>query len=286
MRRRYCRNTTPIGSLLVLATSSATSPSGQHVERAPALPVRDEPARRFREREAQHEDDERARADHRPDAAPADRVAESEREQRADRPDAGAAHELHEGGDAAADAFGCIFGGIGKAQRLRRAEAHAGDEAADREPAGRGRHRSRDRRQPVEQHRPLEHGLAPEPVGELALPQGAHEQAEDRHRADRADFRRGREMRAHHVGHERAQDDVVDDVEEITEGDERQDPVMHRPHGGRVEPLVDIGNDRLRHDVSPPAPPVFAVRPLPVAGWHSGAAGERKALSAGPRAAA
>ncbi len=63
-------------------------------------------------------------------------VAEREREQHADRPGPGAADELHQGDDAAADVLRRIFGGVGEAQRLLGAEPDPGEEteAAASEP--------------------------------------------------------------------------------------------------------------------------------------------------------
>ena len=52
------------------------------------------------------------------------------REQRGDRPHAGAADEVHDRQDAAANALRRIFAGIGEGERLLAAETEAGDEAA------------------------------------------------------------------------------------------------------------------------------------------------------------
>ena len=59
-------------------------------------------------------------------------IAEVQREQRGDRPDAGAADEMHDRQDAAADRLRRIFAGVGERERLLGAEADAGDEARRR----------------------------------------------------------------------------------------------------------------------------------------------------------
>src|SRR5437868_7065562 len=97
-----------------------------------------QPARRFRQREAQYEDDQGADADDDPDAAPTDPVAQRERQQDADRPWPRSTDELHQSDDTAADALRCVFGGVGKAQRLLGAEADAGEEAEDQQPGEAG----------------------------------------------------------------------------------------------------------------------------------------------------
>ena len=84
------------------------------------------------------------------------------------------------------------------------------------EPAHIRRQRREDGDEAVEQDRGLEHPLAAEPVGELALPGGADEDSEELVTVPIApSLRRRRELRADHVRHQRAQDDEVDDVEEI-----------------------------------------------------------------------
>ena len=72
------------GSLLVLLAASVVSASfgpampmrAEHVERFLAAAVRRQIARRFRQHETKHPDDQRADADDDPHAAPADLVAE------------------------------------------------------------------------------------------------------------------------------------------------------------------------------------------------------------------
>ena len=100
----------------------------EHFERLVAAAVRRQIARRFRQGEAEHPDDQRADADDQPDAAPgifgrADEAAEQQHYRGADRPYAGAADEMHDREDAAADALGRIFAGIGKGERLLGAES-------------------------------------------------------------------------------------------------------------------------------------------------------------------
>ena len=125
------RNTTPNGSLLVLLAASVESElSGgvemprrlQDVERFLAAAMRRQIARRFRQRKAKHPDDQRADADNDPNAAPdilgiagKQRGAEQQHRRGSNRPHAGAADEVDEGEDSAADCLRRVFARIGKA---------------------------------------------------------------------------------------------------------------------------------------------------------------------------
>src|SRR5207248_5533583 len=80
-------------------------------QRLLASAVGGEITRRFRQREAENPDNQRAAADDEPDPAPHivgrfEHGAEPERERGADRPNASATDEMHDGEDAAADALG------------------------------------------------------------------------------------------------------------------------------------------------------------------------------------
>ena len=94
----------------------------EHVERFLAAAVGGEIARRFRQREAEHPDDQRAGADQDPYATPdilGDRgspdAAGQQHQRGTDRPHAGAADEVHDRENAAADRFRRIFTRIGEA---------------------------------------------------------------------------------------------------------------------------------------------------------------------------
>jgi hypothetical protein len=154
---------------------------------------------------------------------------------------------LHTGDEAAADGLWRVFAGVSEAQRLFRAQTDSGDETQHREPDIVRRERGGDGRGAVQQQVELVDGFAAEPVGELALRQGADEQAEQCGAADQSDLRGGREAAARHVGDERAKDDVVGDVEEVTGGDEDEDPVVNRAHPGIVHGRADEALDGLRH---------------------------------------
>ena len=216
------------------------------------MAVRCQPARQFRQREAEQEYDQGARADDDPDAAPAKSVAEGECEQGGKRPRPGAADHLHAGDETAADVLGRILAGISEAQRLLGAEPDAGDEAQCCEPDVVGRECRDDGRQAVQQQVELIDGLAAEAVGELALRQRADEQAEQRGAGNGGDLRGRGEAGAHHVGNQRSQDHVVGDVEEIPRGDQREHAPMDRAHPGIVERRANEALDRLGHALPPP----------------------------------
>ena len=92
--------------------------------------------------------------------------------------------------DAAADALGRIFAGIGEGERLLGAEADAGDEAADDQQRDARRQRAEDREDAEQQQVELIDEPAAEPVAELALAGGADEHAEDGGAADEGGLRR------------------------------------------------------------------------------------------------
>src|SRR4029077_8251935 len=120
-----------------------------------------------------------------PDAAPTDRIAEGEGQEDAKRPRPGAADELHECGQPAANPPRRILGDIGIAQRLLGAEPDPGNEAKDKQPvitrvetdARDRRQRRAERRQAEEEEVELIARLPAEPVGELALAERADEEA-------------------------------------------------------------------------------------------------------------
>ena len=241
----------PVGDEFLAGGGAAEPHPLQEIERPLALPVGDQPARRFGKREAEEKQHHPADADDDPHPPPADRAAQAQRQQGPQRPHAGAADKLHKGGDPAADRFGRIFGGVRKAQWLRRTKPDPGDEPAKRQPPHGRRQSGRDRGDAVEKDRELKDRLAAETVGELALADRAEKQADQGGAADRADLPRRGKVRSHHVRHQRAQNDIVDDVKEIAGGDQRQHPAMDRPQGRVVEPRIDPGYDRLCHPASP-----------------------------------
>ena len=187
IRPGNARKMMPNGSLLVSLAASVLSDFErrrahphplQQLERALPLAVGRQPAWRFRQREAQHEDHQRQNADHRPDTAPMDDVAELQHEQGTDRPGPGAADELHQGDDASAITLGRVFRGVGEAQWLLGAQAEAREEPAHQQ-QGQVRHPGTGNRCEAEQQQiELVHCLAAEPVGEFPLPQRAQEQTD------------------------------------------------------------------------------------------------------------
>ncbi len=178
-------------------------------------------------------------------------VPEREGEQRSDRPHAGAADEVHDRQDAAADALGRIFAGIGEGERLLGADADPGDEAADDQPRdGRGQ-RAEDREHAEQQQVELIDGLAAPAVAEFALTGGADEHAEDRRAADQGGFGSGRELGLKHVRDQRAEHDHIDDVEEVTGGDQRDHLDMERRYFRVVQRVTDKSLNCLSHGVVP-----------------------------------
>ena len=203
--------------------------AGEHVERFLASAVRRQIARRFRQREAEHPDDQRADADDDPDAAP--HMIRSPATHAGEHSTSAVPI-----GHTQAPPMKCtiarmrprmrfrrIFAGIGEGERLLGAETDAGDEAADDQQRDARGERAEDGEDAEQQQVELIDESAAEPVAELTLAGGADEHAEDGGAADGRDFGSGRELRSEDVRNERAEDGEVDDVEEISGGDERDD---------------------------------------------------------------
>ena len=243
-----------VGPKLLLRSGDAET--AEHVERLVAAAMRREIARRFRQGEAEHPDDQRADADQQPDAAPCvlgrtGVAAETEHQRGADRPHAGAADEMDDRQDAAADRLRRVFAGIGEGKRLLGAEAEPGDEAADDQQRHARRERAEDREHAEQQQVELIDEPAAEAVAEFTLAGGADEHSEHRGAADGGDFGAGRELRLQDVGNERAEDGEVDDVEEISRGDQRDNPSMQRRYFCFVQRFADKSLNGLSHGVFP-----------------------------------
>ena len=215
------------------------------------LAVRGEPTRRFRQRKAECEDDERADADHDPHPAPSDRVPKREGEQRGDRPHAGAADEMHQRQNPAADALGRVFAGIGESERLFAAEAEAGDEARRRQPDHGRSEGAENGENPEQQEVELVDRLAAPAIAEFALTDAAEEHAKDRGAADDRSFRSGREFGCDHVRDQRAQHDQIDDVEEISGCDQPNDLDVKRRYFRLIQCVADESLNCLSHGVLP-----------------------------------
>src|SRR5262249_57930099 len=93
---------------------------------------------------------------------------------------------------------------------------------------------------------------AAKPVAELTLSRGADEHSEDGRAADQRDFRAAREFRRQNVRHERAEDREVDDVEEISRGDECNDSAVQRRYLCLLDRLPDLYFYSLIHAPSLP----------------------------------
>ena len=147
----------------------------EHVERLLALTMCRQIARRFRQREAEHPDDQRADADQNPDATLCvfgriARLPTRKHDCRSDRPHAGAPDEMNNRQDATANAFGRIFARVSEGKRLLGAEAKAGDEAAGNEQRdARGTARRGSCEDAEQQQIELVDESAPEPVAEFTL---------------------------------------------------------------------------------------------------------------------
>jgi hypothetical protein len=122
--------------------------------------------------------------------------------------------------DAAADAFGRIFAGIGESERLLGAEPKPGNETADHEQRHVRGQRAEDGEDTEQQQIELIDEAPPEPVAEFALSGGADAHAENRCAADRRGFRGRGEAGLEDVGDQRAEDGKVDDVKEVAGGDQ------------------------------------------------------------------
>ncbi len=263
------RNTTAKGSLLVLLAASVESELKgrhildfeplEHVERFLAAAMRREIARRFRQGETENPHDQRAGADDDPRGPPdgvgrggENRGAQQKHHRRADRPYAGAADEMHDGKNTSANELGRIFAGIGERQRLLGPEAEAGDEAADDKHRDVRRERTEDGEHAEQQQVELIDEAAAEPVAELTLSRGADEHAEDGRAANQRDLRAARELRRENVRYERAEDRKVDDVEEVSRGDQRDHFAVERRYLCVVERVADVRLYGLSHGLSLP----------------------------------
>ena len=161
---------------------------------------------------------------------------------------------MHDGKKPSADSLGRIFAGIGERQRLLGAEAEAGDKAADDKHRDVRRECTEDREHAEQQQVELIDEAAAEPVAELTLSRSADEHAEDGRAADQRDLGAARELRRQNVRHERAEDRKVDDVEEVSRGDQRDHFAMQRRYLRFVERVADICLYGLSHGVSLPIP--------------------------------
>ncbi len=161
---------------------------------------------------------------------------------------------MHDRQDAAADAFGRPFARIGEGERLLGAQADAGQESADHQQCEVRRECAEDGEDAEEQKIELIDEPAAEPVGEFALTGGADGKADDGGAADERGVGCG-EAGLDDERDERAIDRIIDDVAEISRGDERDDPLMQRRNLGLVQRIVDEAFYGLCH----PSPPL---RPL------------------------
>ena len=96
--------------------------------------------------------------------------------------------------DAAADALGRIFAGIGEGERLLGAEPDARDETRGDEPGNGRSERPQDREDAEQQQVELIDESAAEPVAEFTLAGRADEHSENRGAADSRCFGAGREL--------------------------------------------------------------------------------------------
>ncbi len=161
-----------------------------------------------------------------------DAVAEHQRRTApagSDRPHAGAADEMHDGKDAAANELGRIFARIREGERLLGAEPDAGDKAADHQQRHGRRKRAQDREDAEQQQVELINELRPNrslnspwPAVPMAMPKMVAA-ADDRGlspRTGKFGLDDERDQRPEHG--------EVDDVEEISGGDEPDDAAMQR----------------------------------------------------------
>ena len=91
---------------------------------------------------------------------------------------------MNDSEDAAANALGRIFAGIGECERLLGAKTEAGDEAADHQQGHAWRQRTEDGEDAEQQKIELIDEAAAEPVGQFALAGGAQRDAENGGAAD------------------------------------------------------------------------------------------------------
>ena len=121
---------------------------------------------------------------------------------RSNRPHAGAADEMHDREDAAADALGRVFAGIGEGQRLLGAESQSRDEAAGDQQRDARSEGAEDREDTEQEQVELVDEPAAEAIAEFTLAGGADEHSENGGAADRGDFGARRKLRLQNVRHE------------------------------------------------------------------------------------
>ena len=158
---------------------------------------------------------------------------------------------MHQRQDAAADAFGRIFAGIGEGQRLLAAQPKAGDEARRHKPHDRRRQRAQDGEHAEDQQVELVDRLTAPAVAEFALADAAKEHAEHGGAADPGSFGPGGEFGLDHVRDQRSEHDQIDDVEKVTGGNERDYLDVKRRYFGIVERIADEPLYGLSHGVVP-----------------------------------
>src|SRR5262249_32239591 len=156
--------------------------------------------------------------------------------------------------DASANELGRVLPRIREGERLLCAETDAGDEARDPKPKYRRRERAQDGENPKQQQIELINRLAAPPVAELALSSGADEHSNHGRASDQASLGRGRELGLDHVRDQRAQDDQVNDVEEIPGGDECDYANMERRDLCFIQRRADETLDCLGHGILPNGP--------------------------------
>src|SRR5207342_1672774 len=142
--------------------------------------------------------------------------------------------------------------GIGERQRLLRPEAEAGDEATDDKHRDVRRERPKNGEDAEQQQVELIDEAAAEPVAELTLSRGADEHAEDRGGTNQRNLWTARELRRQDVRHERAEDCKIDDVEEVSRGDQRDHSAVERRYFCFVERVADVCLYGLSHGLSLP----------------------------------
>jgi hypothetical protein len=153
--------------------------------------------------------------------------------------------------DAAADALGRIFAGIGERKRLLGAESDPGDKAAgDEQRDGRGK-RSEDREDAEQQQVELIYESAAETIAEFTLTGRADEHSENGGAADASDFGPRCELGLKYVRNERAEDGKIDNIEEISSGYEPDNSPMKRRYFRIVQRGTDESLNCLSHGISP-----------------------------------
>ncbi len=93
--------------------------------------------------------------------------------------------------------------------------------------------------------------LPAEPVAEFTLAGRADEHSENGGAADCRDFGSGRELGLKQVRNERAEDGEIDDVEEVSCGDKRDNSSMQRRYFRIIQRVADECLNRLSHGVPP-----------------------------------